>query len=80
MKTKQSNKVKVLGKVAAGGLDYASARMFDFGCPEYKLQLPTWRSLRLPDFPVDNIGLQPDIYMDRFVEDWVEYAVEYFEK
>lgn len=79
MKTKQSKKVKVLGTVTSGGLDYASARMFDFGCPEYLLQLPTWRSLRLPDFPVDNIGLQPDIYMDRFVEDWVQYAVDYLE-
>ena len=79
MKTKQSKKVKVLGTVTSGGLDYASARMFDFGCPEYKLQLPTWRSMRLPDFPVDNIGLQPDIYMDRFVEDWVQYAVDYLE-
>lgn len=79
MKTKQSKKVKVMGIVTSGGLDYASARLFDFGCPEYLLQLPTWRSLRLPDFPVDNIGLQPDIYMDKFIEDWVQYAVEYLE-
>lgn len=79
MRAKQSKKVKVMGTVTSGGLDYASARMFDFGCPEYLLQLPTYRSLRLPDFPVDNIGLQPDIYMDKFIEDWVQYAVDYLE-
>lgn len=79
MRAKQSKKVKVMGTVTSGGLDYASARIFDFGCPEYLLQLPTYRSLRLPDFPVDNIGLQPDIYMDKFIEDWVQYAVDYLE-
>jgi len=79
MRAKQSKKVKVMGTVTSGGLDYAAARMFDFGCPEYLLQLPTYRSLRLPDFPVDNIGLQPDIFMDRFVKDWVKYAVDYLE-
>lgn len=79
MFTRQSKKVKIFGTPTYGGLDYASARVFDFGCPEYTLALPTYRSLRLPNFPVDNIGLQPDIYMDKFIEDWVQYAVDYLE-
>jgi len=41
--------------------------------------LPTFRSLRLPEFPVDNIGIQPDIYMDRYIGDWTAYALEYLE-
>ncbi|WP_250253589.1 S41 family peptidase [Chryseobacterium sp. Marseille-Q3244] len=80
MFTRQSKKVKIFGTPTYGGLDYASARVFDFGCPEYTLALPTYRSLRLPDFPVDNIGLQPDIYMDKFVKDWVKYAIDYLEE
>jgi len=80
MKAKQSKKVKIAGTVTSGGLDYAAARMFDFGCPEYLLQLPTYRSLRLPDYPVDNIGMQPDIYIDRGVKDWVQLALEYLEQ
>lgn len=79
MKAKQGKKVKVMGTVTSGGLDYAAARFFDFDCHEYLLQLPTFRSLRLPDFPVDNIGLQPDIFMDRFIADWMKYAVDYLE-
>lgn len=79
LRAKQSKKVKVMGTVTSGGLDYAAARMFNFGCPEYLLQLPTYRSLRLPDFPIDNIGLQPDIFMDRFVKNWIQYAVDYLE-
>lgn len=80
MSAKQSKKVKIAGTVTSGGLDYASARMFDFGCPEYLLQLPTYRSLRLPDYPIDNIGLQPDIYIDKSVKDWCQFALGYLEE
>lgn len=80
MKCKQSKKVKVMGNVTSGGLDYASARFFNFGCPEYMLQLPTFRSLRLPDYPIDNIGLQPDLYLDKSVKDWLQFALDYLEK
>ena len=79
MKAKQSKKVKILGTVTSGGLDYAAARMFDFGCPEYLLQLPTYRSLRLPDYPIDNIGMQPDIYLDKSIKDWIKFALDYLE-
>lgn len=79
MKCKQSKKVKVMGNVTSGGLDYASARFFNFGCPEYLLQLPTYRSLRLPDYPIDNIGLQPDLYIDKTVTDWLQFALDYLE-
>ena len=80
MFAKESKKVKILGTPTYGGLDYASARIFDFGCPEYQLLLPTYRSLRLPDYPIDNIGLQPDIYLDKYVGDWVQFALDYLEK
>jgi len=79
LKAKQSKKVKVLGTPTSGVLDYASAYFFKFGCENYKLLLPTYRSLRLPNYPIDNIGVQPDIYLDETVEDWVEYAIEYLE-
>ena len=76
---KQSKKVKVLGVPTYGALDYGSASVFEFGCANYKVQMPTWRAMRLPDYPVDNIGLQPDIYLDKSVEDWVQFAVDYLE-
>ena len=63
-----------------GGLDYADARFFEFGCGNYQLLLPTYRSLRLPDFPIDNIGIQPDMYIDKSVKDWVKFTVNYLEK
>ena len=76
---KQSKKVKILGTPTYGVLDYGAIRKFDFGCPEYELRLPGYRSLRLPDYPIDNIGVQPDIYLDKSVTDWVKFAKEYLE-
>lgn len=77
---KQSKKTKILGTPTFGVLDYANAYMFDVGCSNYKLVMPTYRSLRLPDYPIDNIGLQPDIYLDSSVKDWIAYATEYLEQ
>ena len=79
MRMKQSKKVKILGAPSYGALDYASARYFEFGCANYQLLLPTWRASRLPEYPIDNIGVQPDIYLDKSVEDWIHFAVDYVE-
>ena len=79
MHVKQSKKVKILGTPSYGALDYGSARWFEIGCKNYHLSLPTFRSLRLPDFPIDNIGLQPDIYIDKSVTNWIDFALKYLE-
>lgn len=76
---KQSKKVKIIGTPSAGVIDYGAVIKFDFGCPDYQLNMPAYRSLRLPDYPIDNIGIQPDIYLDKSVKDWIEYAVDYLE-
>lgn len=77
---KQSKKVKIMGTPTMGVLDYASVRHFeDFECKNYQLWMPTYRSLRIPDFPIDNIGVQPDIYLDSSIDDWVKYAQDYLE-
>lgn len=79
IRMKQSKKVKVIGTPTYGALDYGSTRYFEFGCDNYKLLLPTWRAISLLDYPIDNIGIQPDIYLDKSVEDWVQFTVEYLE-
>jgi len=76
---KQSRKIKILGTPTYGALDYGTANFFNFGCNNYKLMMPTWRSMRLPDYPIDNIGIQPDIYLDKYVKDWIQYAKDYLE-
>lgn len=77
---KQSKKVKVLGTPTYGALDYASARVMSFNCEGLSIVIPTNRSSRLPDYPIDNIGIQPDIYLDKSIKDWIEYATKYLEE
>jgi hypothetical protein len=76
---RQSKKVKLMGTPTYGALDYGTATFFNIGCPNYKLMLPTWRAARLPDYPIDNIGIQPDIYLDPSVTDWVKFCLDYLE-
>lgn len=78
-KAKQSKKVKIMGTPTYGALDYGSTNIFDFGCKNYTLMLPTWRSMRLPEYPIDNIGIQPDIYLDKSINNWIQFAVDYLE-
>ncbi len=77
---KQSKKVKLMGKPSYGALDYGNAFLNDFGCPGYQVFMPTYRAMRLPDYPIDNIGIQPDIYLDGTVADWVAFAQQYLEE
>jgi len=79
LEAKQSKKVKILGVPTYGVIDYGSASPFEFGSENYMLVMPTWRSMRLPDYPIDNIGVQPDIYLDKSVKDWIQFAVDYLE-
>lgn len=77
---KQSKKVKLIGTSSYGALDYGNAYLVDFGCPGYQVFMPTYRAMRLPDYPIDNIGIQPDVYVDSSVKDWVGFAVQYLEE
>lgn len=76
---KQSKKVKLMGIPSYGALDYGNAYLVDFGCANYQILMPTYRALRLPDYPIDNIGIQPDVHLDKSVKDWISFAVNYLE-
>lgn len=76
---RQSKKVKLFGTPTYGAIDYVSIRKFNFGSKDFNLFIPTVRAMRLIDYPLDNIGIQPDIYMDKYIGDWVQYARDYLE-
>lgn len=76
---KQSKKVKILGTPTYGSVDYVLVYEFGLDCSNYALFMPTVRMMRLPEYRLDNIGIQPDIYMDKYIDDWVQYAKDYLE-
>ena len=77
---KQSRKVKVFGTPTFGAIDYLSVLEFSLDCEEYTLYMPTVRDARVSDYPLDMIGVQPDVYLDKYVQDWIAYALEYLER
>lgn len=85
---KESSKVILFGNSnTAGVLDYSNAISENFPSNKYKLTFPMSRSRRLPDNPIDNIGIPPDIFIpypaskqlfDR-LDQWVYFVENYLE-
>lgn len=74
LKAKQSSKVTLYGTHTMGAVDYADAVTLKMPCALFSLRYSTSRSDRLPDAPIDNIGIQPDVKIPGGVKDWVEYV------
>lgn len=66
---KQSKKVKVYGENSAGTLDYANTQYFNIPCNDLNLVIPISRSKRLPEHPIDNIGIAPDVRINATTPD-----------
>lgn len=85
---KNSKKVLLFGNHnTAGVLDYSNAVSENFPSENFELTFPMTRSQRLPEFPIDNIGIAPDIRIpfpstkqlyDK-LDDWVYFVKNYLE-
>ncbi len=85
---KHSSKVTLFGKEnTAGVLDYSNVIGENFPSNKYKLLFPMTRSRRLPNNPIDNIGIAPDIIIpypateqlfDR-LDQWAYFVQNYLE-
>jgi len=85
---KNSKKVILFGNHnTAGVLDYSNAVSEEFPSGNFELTFPMTRSQRLPEYPIDNIGIAPDIIIpfqsteqlyDK-LDDWVYFVKNYLE-
>ena len=75
---KQSKKVKLFGTTTFGALDISNMRHAESPCKEFLLMYCISRSLRIPDMAIDDIGIQPDYFLDKTIPQykWVEYVNE----
>ena len=75
---KQSKKVKLFGVTTAGALDISNMTSAESPCKEFRLWYCMSRSMRIPGMTIDDIGLQPDFYLDKTIpnQKWVEYVSE----
>lgn len=75
LKAIQSKKVVLVGQHTKGELDYANVNYLISPHKKISLGCPTSRSRRLPEMPIDNIGIAPDVFLSAD-KDWVEYTVQ----
>ena len=73
---KQSKKVKLFGETTMGALDISNLNFIESPCGEFNLWYCTSRSLRIPGMTIDDIGLQPDYYIDKTIpnDKWVKFV------
>jgi hypothetical protein len=88
LEAKESKKVLLFGNQhTAGCLDYSNLAIEEFPSGKYNLIYPMTRSRRLPEHPIDNIGIAPDIMIPfpateqlyGRLDDWVYFVKEYLE-
>ena len=75
---KQSKKVKLFGTTTRGGLDVSNLYLTYSPNKDFILVYALSKSLRIPDFVVDDIGIKPDFYIDNEipVSEWIDYVTE----
>lgn len=75
---KQSKKVKLFGTTTYGVLDVSNMYFVASPCNEFQLGYSLSRSMRIPDFTIDEKGLQPDFYLDKSIPlyEWTKYVSE----
>jgi C-terminal processing protease CtpA/Prc len=73
---KQSRKVKLFGIITEGMLDASNVRQTDSPDGRYRLSYTTSLSARIPGMAIDDVGLQPDYYLDKTIPShkWVEFV------
>ncbi|KAF0203307.1 MAG: peptidase [Bacteroidetes bacterium] len=85
---KNSEKTTVFGTNTLGVLDYSNSGTADMPTENIKVRFPKTRSNRLPEYPIDNIGIEPDVRitlpdnlnLKSEVDEWVLFVKEYLEK
>jgi len=74
LKAMQSKKVKLYGAHTMGAVDYSDAVTMKMPCALFSIRYSTSKTDRLPEHPLDNIGIQPDVHIPGNVKDWVQFV------
>lgn len=80
LEAKQSSKVKIFGTNSSGAIDYLEVVHTKMPCSFYTIGYSAVRSNRLPHYPLDNIGIKPDVAISANETDWLKFVRNYKEK
>jgi hypothetical protein len=73
---RQSFKTKIFGRPTKGVLDISNMAELTSPDGRFELGYSISKSHRLPDYPIDGIGIQPDFFIDSEFRplEWIEYV------
>ncbi len=77
---RQSRKVTTFGGNSAGIIDYSNQLQTLTPSGKYLFKWSSSRSMRLPDEPIDGVGIAPDIRVAAETDDPVGYVQQWLEK
>ncbi len=79
---KQSKKVKLFGTRTFGSLDVSNMNFVTSPCQEFELGYCLSKSFRIPKMAIDEVGIQPDFFIDDSVPkyEWIEFVDEVLNK
>ena len=79
---RQSYKVKIFGRPTAGMFDFSNVNSVNSPDGKYVLRFAMTERKEFADYRVDDIGIQPDIFIDNSIneEDWVDFVQSIIEK
>lgn len=77
---KQSKKVTFFGENTKGLADYTDVRDWALPCYGWRIAFALAKSPRLPNNPIDNVGIKPDVKIPDETADWVEFTRQYLKK
>ena len=70
----------VFGENTKGLADYIEVRDWGMPCYGWRVAFSLAKSPRLPQKPIDNIGIAPDVKIGQNEADWVEFVKNYLKK
>lgn len=85
---KNSSKTTIFGTQTLGVLDYSNSVPENLLTEGFRIRYPMTRSSRLPDYPIDNIGIKPDVEINlpinlntkSDIDSWVNFVNDYLKK
>lgn len=82
LEAKQSKKVKLFGTTTKGALDVSNLFITYTPDEEWVLVYALSKSLRIPGLTVDDIGIQPDFYIDQEIppSEWIDFVIKTLHK
>ncbi len=80
LEAKQSTKTIIFGENTKGLADYIEVRDWGLPCYGWRVAFSLAKSPRLPQKPIDNVGITPDVKIGENEGDWVGFVKNYLEK